>query len=271
MFSKPVSHFVKEYNHADFQARLNRLYSSSGHSVRSQDAELWEIWARNLYLEFRDNPFQDPHKTLNKDRGACLELLYELVNAWETSADKNRYEEEIANIFQDFRLTRILFVCVLMDRAQSLFKMRISTSTLYGMHWFSKMHLEEGTAYAVEYAEDQSSLRAIVTSGYKGFGTMNRRIFKMLHTDRFGLLNGQDTESICLAKWSRPAYATFVELANPKKRSNPSEAEEPSTTSAPTEARESSNTTDEGTTLTPVDQQDDVEDTMTGPSKRLKV
>ena len=67
-----------------------------------------------------------------------------------------------------------------------------------------------------------------------------------------------------------PAEAHVTET-NPKKRSNPSEGEEPPITSAPTGAGTFSNTTKEGTASIPVDQQDDAEDTMAGPSKRRKV
>ena len=200
-----VNDFVTDYEHADFQARIDRMYSSLGR----QDPELW---AQSLYLGLRDNPFHETYQTLNRDRWACLNLVYELVNAWEASDDPNRYEEEIANTFQTSRLKRLLYICLVMDRAQSLFKMRVPTSTEYGMHWYCNAHLEEGTAYAMEYPEEQRALRALQANGYQGFATMNRRIFKLLHTERFGLLNGEDIESVRLAEWSRPVFATFVEL-----------------------------------------------------------
>lgn len=205
-----VQSFLDAFHDPTYQAQLERLYASLG---RQQP----EDWARDLYEALRDRPFAEPQRQLNIDRKACLQLLYNMVDCWEAcplDSDKEQFEQDIRHIFQTWRLKRILYIGLLMDRAQSLYCMRIPTSRLIGMHWFCKSHLEAGNEYAVAFPEEQQNLRLVVLSqDYQGgFATMNRRLYTLLY--RFGLLNDPQEEGAAeLARWSRPAMATFVDLS----------------------------------------------------------
>ncbi|KAL7572679.1 hypothetical protein ACA910_010421 [Epithemia clementina (nom. ined.)] len=212
-----VQSFCARYDDPLYQERLNRLYASLGNDDP-------ENWAKNLYLSIRDNnpTNNNDHATaLNQDRKACLQLLYDLVNAWQASSDPRKFEEHIHHVFQPWRIQRILHVCLVMDRAQSLYRMQLPMATYYGMHWYCKFHLLANddpnqthatiqatttSKHVVIHPHELAALKASLWD-YPGSPAMNWRIFKVLYTDQFGLLNDMN-----LAKWCRPKLATFVKV-----------------------------------------------------------
>ena len=204
-----VQSFLTAYLEPSFQESLNRLY----HDLGNQSPE---TWAKNLYQTLCKDPTHPHASLLNRDRKKCLQLEYDLVNAWENASSPDDFEQDIVNIFQVSRLRKILFICLVMDRAQSLYRMQLPSSTYYGMHWYAKEHvaLLEGNEedHSIEAASIPSlmdkaleSLKMALTT-YKGSPTMNRRLYKIIHTKAFGLLQDAD-----IARWSLPALATFVQ------------------------------------------------------------
>ncbi|KAL7561081.1 hypothetical protein ACA910_020395 [Epithemia clementina (nom. ined.)] len=195
-----VGVFSTLFDEPSFQEALHRLYFDLG----NHDPE---EWARSLYLTLRHDPSNDKASMLNMDRKKCLQLLYDLVDAWESSTDPSLFEEEICRSFHVERLYRILYVGVIMDRSQALYRMQIPTSSLFGMHWYAKSHLSEGMSTGLS-AEELRALKAALV-GYPGFPTMNRRIYKMLHTERFGLLQADRR----FVEWAKPCRASFEKVA----------------------------------------------------------
>ncbi|KAL7561087.1 hypothetical protein ACA910_020401 [Epithemia clementina (nom. ined.)] len=195
-----VGVFSAPFDEPSFQEALSRLYFDLG----DHDPE---EWARSLYLTLHHDPSNEKAATLNMDRKKCLQLLYDLVDAWESSADPSLFEEEIRRSFHVERLYRILYVGVIMDRSQALYRMQIPTSSLFGMHWYAKSHLSEEMSTGLS-AEELRALKAALV-GYPGFPTMNRRIYKILHTERFGLLQADRR----FAEWAKPCLATFETVA----------------------------------------------------------
>jgi hypothetical protein len=203
-----VNTYTKKFEESHFQAHLDNLYSD----LAGQDPE---AWAKQLYITLRDNPTNELACALNQDRKACLKFLYDLMNDMENSPDPQVFEQEIVNELQVWRIKKILDICLVMDRCQSLYKMRIPTSSLCGMHWYSNLHLNPNTPYGKAFPEELQFLAALLNStNYEGSATMNKRLFKLLYNESFGLLNDPK-----LARWSRPAPATFVKL--PVSQSHP--------------------------------------------------
>ena len=196
------------YEEPSFQERLNRLYADLGEQHP-------ERWAQQIYLTLRDEPFNERAHALNMDHKTCLKLAYDLVDAWEASPDPDLFEQQIYDTFQVFRLKRILYIGLVMDRAQSLYHMKIPSSPYYGMHWYSKHHLARSQSdYHSDYLSGGgTSAFEYFLSQYAGAPTMNRRLFKLLHTQRLGLL--QDAH---LAHWSQPTLATFVKVPHHEHR-----------------------------------------------------
>ncbi|KAL7566882.1 hypothetical protein ACA910_021371 [Epithemia clementina (nom. ined.)] len=203
-----VQHYVNTFHSNNYQDPLQRLTNAWKSSQQNV-----ELWAKKLYLTLRDDPLDENARQLNMDRKHCLNLLYHLVDDWKHFPSKDEFEQEMFNTFEPWRMRAILYICLPMDRAQSLYKMRIFASPLIGMHWFSKTHLKEGTVYALEFPQEHEELCAAVDpEEYQGSATMNHRIYKLLHTPRFGLLAAGGDGAAELAHWSRPAWATFVPI-----------------------------------------------------------
>ncbi|KAL7570720.1 hypothetical protein ACA910_017842 [Epithemia clementina (nom. ined.)] len=201
---KTIFLFRDAYEDSLYQESLSRLYADLGDQEPKQ-------WAQQLYETLRDDPTNVQAKTLNMDRKKCLQLLYDMVDAWEKCPNPDAFEQQIYEIFEAWRLKRILYIGHVMDRAQALYRMQLPTSTLYGMHWYCKYHLEDddknkGGAVPEPPVTDTVSALKAALADYPGYPTMNRRLFKLLHTERFGLLH----EDYHLAKWSEPTLATFL-------------------------------------------------------------
>ena len=196
---KTINFFCTGFEEPAIQDPLRRLYEDLGNQDKVE-------WSRTLYLTLRNDPNDSRVMALNVDRKTCLTFLYHMVDAWESSADPRDFQQGIQDKFGIDRVKKILKVCMVMDRAQSLYRMQIPTSSLYGMHWYSKLHLEESSEFALTFPDNYKQLKEALR-GYKGFATMNRRLYKLMYTKDFALM--QDAE---LALWSKPALAKFVPL-----------------------------------------------------------
>ena len=207
--STTVQSFLTAYLEPSFQESLDRLYNHLGNQTP-------ETWAKNLYQTLCKDPTHPHASLLNRDRKKCLQLEYDLVNAWETALNPDAFEQDIVNVFQVSRLRKILYIGIVMDRAQSLYRMQLPSSTFYGMHWYAKQHVamleQDEKDHSIEAAsipslmdEALENLKMALTT-YKGSPTMNRRLYKIIHTKAFGLLQDAD-----IVRWSLPALATFVE------------------------------------------------------------
>jgi len=197
-----IQGFVDSFDQDEFQICLARLY----HDLRSQEPE---VWARKLYLKLRDDPFDPRASTLNQDRKTCLSLLYRLVNEWEAGGFSKEFECGIRQIFKVRRILRILGVCLIMDRCQSLYKMQILGNGSVGMHWFCELHFNEATAAdsAHHLTTDELLMWKTLLSNYSGKGTMNKRLYRLLYSKELGL-----QENELLSRWSKPCPA----LVEPK-------------------------------------------------------
>ena len=207
--STTVQSFLTAYLEPSFQESLDRLYNDLGNQTP-------EPWAKNLYQTLCKDPTHSHASLLNRDRKKCLQLEYDLVNAWETAPNPQDFEQDIVNVFQVSRLRKILYIGLVMDRAQSLYRMQLPSSTFYGMHWYAKQHVAlleqdekdhsmEATSNPLHLDEALENLKMALTT-YKGSPTMNRRLYKIIHTKAFGLLQDAD-----IVRWSLPALATFVQ------------------------------------------------------------
>ncbi|KAL7580352.1 hypothetical protein ACA910_004381 [Epithemia clementina (nom. ined.)] len=190
--------FVQKYDEPQYQERLNRIYKDRS----SHDPE---EWAHKLYLTFRDDNSNPRALGLNQDRKACLNLLYDLVNAWEYFQFSSAFEEAMLTIFKPHRMARILGVCLVMDRAQSLYKMVLPAISpkgemIIGMHWFSDLHFQNSNLSPEEHEEWRKLLEK-----YSGTATMNKRLYRLLYSEKLDL-----RKDPVFAKWSHPQPATFV-------------------------------------------------------------
>lgn len=198
-----IDYFIRTYEES-IEHHLKNLYKSLG--SRNE-----EEWATALYVQLRDDPNNSVVCGLNRDRKACLTFLYDLVDTIENSPNPSTFASEVILRFKIWRIKKILGVCMIMDRCQALFRMQLPTSTSFGMHWYSNLHLEPNTLYSLAYPEEQQMwVTMLNTTKYEGRGTMNKRIFKLLYQYDFGLL--ADAK---LLRWSRPTPAIFTTLTTP--------------------------------------------------------
>ncbi|KAL7568215.1 hypothetical protein ACA910_004215 [Epithemia clementina (nom. ined.)] len=205
-----IKSFCEAYKAQPFQECLNSLYADLG----NRDPE---FWAKELYQTLRHDPTNERVHSLNRDRKKCPILLYDLVDDWDKVIQMNgkdtdkadiasAWEQEIFDTFRVERLHRIIYVVLTMERAQALYYMQLPSCRLQGMHWYSKYHLrntsQDDTAPITKTTTcDLDALNAALWD-YLGFPSMNWRLFKLVHTERFGLLSNAD-----LARWSQPTLA----------------------------------------------------------------
>ena len=155
-----IDDFVAMYDSQRFQSSLRRI------DFAQSDGKT-EEWAEEWACKLRLNDEQAAQ--LNDDRKACLLLLYRMCDCWKPK-DKSKAtvsEEDIVETFKDRRVLRILTLCVIMDRAQALHKMKLAGHPV-GMHWYAEKHVEE----SAEWKE--------ITANYEGFPTINKRIFWLI-------------------------------------------------------------------------------------------
>ncbi|KAL7556350.1 hypothetical protein ACA910_006278 [Epithemia clementina (nom. ined.)] len=188
-----VKQFVNRYNTRVILDALDRLDKDRG-------SKNIEEWAKEIYTTLKDNPDDERTNKLDMDRKTCLELLYDLVKAWEEYDYSEDFEQAIDCVFKTRRLVRILSVCLPLDRAQSLYYKRInSNDTNHGMPWYCEFHLKKGNNYARDHPDEHKNW-ILYIGGYNVPPTMNKELFRLLFSDRFGLRSNDDFK-----KWSRPA------------------------------------------------------------------
>lgn len=195
-FSKEVvRRYVDLYDRADFQNGLARLYADRA----SMDSE---EWAKQLYIAFRNEPLNPRYMLLNEDRKRSLALLYALVDEQKRhDFPSGDFENAILKVFKVRRLKRILGICVIMDKCQSLYKMELEG--MVGMHWFCDLHVDP--VYSLLSREDSNYWNDVLFD-YPGKGTMNKRLYFLLNST---ILNLKDDPM--LFKWSLPEVAKPLE------------------------------------------------------------
>lgn len=187
-----ITDFVLRYQSNDFQTALGNLYDAVG-----EDTDYYS-WAVSFYRKFQKNPNDEELNKVNLYRKTCLKLLYDLVDYWKKHDFGKEIELLIKNIFGIYRLKRILAICLPMDKAQALYKMQEPCNPKPGMPWFSELHLEDidggkndwqiPFTFTKQYPEYELKLFDI-KSNYNGTAPMNKRLFKMLVVESFGLLD----------------------------------------------------------------------------------
>ena len=186
-----VKVYVHRYNTAEIQDALERMDKDRG-------SKNLEDWAKEVYTTLQKDPEDKRTKALNKYRKDCLDLLYDMVKEWENFGYSEEFEQAIDCVFKTRRLVRILSFCLPLDRAQSLYKMRHGTTDSIGMPWYSELHLKPGTSYARDHPEEQTEWIKFIGS-YSGRGTMNKKMFRLLFSDRLSLRSNED-----FRRWSKP-------------------------------------------------------------------
>ncbi|KAL7566892.1 hypothetical protein ACA910_008619 [Epithemia clementina (nom. ined.)] len=182
-----------------------RLYNDLG-GTSMQDPE---EWAKDLYVEFRNDPNNIRALTLNYDRKVCLNLLYDMVNEWMEHRYSVEFEHAMARVFSVPRMVRILDVFLVMDRAQALYKMKLPSPVqhggmdMIGMHWYSESHVQNDTFDSVE---EEVWWKSQLLKQYPGKATMNKRFYRLLYSP---VLKLQQKDPV-LARWAKPQAATFV-------------------------------------------------------------
>ncbi|KAL7561088.1 hypothetical protein ACA910_020402 [Epithemia clementina (nom. ined.)] len=134
-----------------------------------------------------------------------------MVNKWKEYGLCKDFELAIAKVFKPRCIARILGVCLVMDRAQSLYKMilpakMIKGESIIGMHWFCELHFEDNSTFSSEKHHEWMAR----LSKYSGTATMNKRLYRLLHSEALGLCYDK-----AFAHWSKPHAAEFVYLKLP--------------------------------------------------------
>ena len=190
-----VKTFVDRYDSSEFQMMLEVVLHGN---LGTNDVE---EWAKGWAITLRDNPGDEKASTLNAARKFCLKLIVELVNAWAAHKYASYFEEAIRVEFRDRRLERILSVCLPMDRAQSLYRMKNRTSKHFGIAWYSSLHLDPATVFAKEH--QAKHIEWVKYSwNYEGRPSMNKRFFRLLFSTKLGFQSKSDFK-----RWSMPEYA----------------------------------------------------------------
>jgi len=129
------------YLSKSYQMALERIMIAQ-HGLRSMD-ELIE-WAKNwaLALASLDHSTEEYHTAfdLNTDRKACLELLKVMHDNCQKSGTIT--VDEIVQFNDKHRIKRILSLCLVMDRAQCLYKMKRDGPFPVGMNWYAQKHAD---------------------------------------------------------------------------------------------------------------------------------
>ncbi len=86
------------------------------------------------------------------------------MNSAERNSIATVSRDDIVDTFKDRRVVRILTSCVVMDRAQALYKMKVAGRP-DGMHWYAQKHVDESEEWKA------------VNANYDGFPTINKRLF----------------------------------------------------------------------------------------------
>lgn len=199
----------ERYDQPDFQDCLHRL-------TAAQASQNVEEWAATVYARLRDEN-NETSISLNRDRKTILQLVYELVDVWNGVRDDlgneaaDKFEEAMVDNFKIRRLERILGFGVPMDRAQALLAMKIPTFSKYGMHWYSKYHFDSDSPYCnYDYEHEHPDVVHEwddLLRDYPGRPTMNKRMFQLLFSKKFGL---QERFPSTFGRWSNPQPASFV-------------------------------------------------------------
>jgi hypothetical protein len=181
---KLIDDFVILYDSKPFQASLGRI--DLAQSGGKANAEEWaEAWARKVLVH------DEKAKDLNDDRKICLALLYRMCNCWQPDDDEPEAtvsRKDIVKKFRNTRVVRILTLCVIMDRAQALYVMKLAGHPV-GMHWYAQKHVDESD----EWKE--------ITANYDGFPTINRRLFWLVELFDLGGT---------LKEWLQPTKADWL-------------------------------------------------------------
>mmetsp|Transcript_10421 Transcript_10421/g.22983 ORF Transcript_10421/g.22983 Transcript_10421/m.22983 type:complete len:484 (+) Transcript_10421:117-1568(+) len=191
-----ILQMVEEYDGTEFQTSLTRLYNDQ----RLSGLHL-EAWARALYEALCHDPFDQRASSLNQDRKKCLSLLYKLVDLWESAGFSKEFEKAIDSLFKTRRILRILGVCLIMDRCQSLYKMELLGSAVVGMHWYSKLHFNDA-ANKAHLTHQEMLMWNHILANYSGSATMNKRLYRLIYSEELKL-----QENELMAKWSKPCVA----------------------------------------------------------------
>lgn len=129
------------YLDKSYQMALERIMNAQ-HGARSIDELIG--WAKNwaLALASMDHSTDEYHNAFerNTDRKACLELLKVMCDNCQKSG--NISVEEIVEFNDNHRVKRILSLCLVMDRAQCLYKMKRDGPFPVGMNWYAQKHAD---------------------------------------------------------------------------------------------------------------------------------
>ena len=181
-----IRNFRDEYERKDFQDGLHRIYADV-----DKEAGL-EAWAVKVLLTHRNDPQNAYVAIILTDLNKCISLLCNIVRTWEHALDPNFIEQEIHEIFEPWRLKRLLVVCCAMNQVRlhrnmcvpiCCFCNRKSSRTLVPI------------GREVSQCEEQDPLTA---TWYNPIETANVQhcLLRLLKTKRFCLLEDKN-----LARW----------------------------------------------------------------------
>ena len=153
-----VKEYVSRYNTPEIQDALERMDQDRG----SKDLE---DWGKEVCTARLSNPKDKRAIAMSKFRKVCLNLVYDLVKAWEDFGFSDEFEQAIDCLFKSRRLTRILSFCLALDKGQSLYMMNHGTGTA---DYFSDLHLPK---------EQMAWIKYIVS--HSGSSTLSRIMFRM--------------------------------------------------------------------------------------------
>ncbi|KAL7563992.1 hypothetical protein ACA910_007110 [Epithemia clementina (nom. ined.)] len=139
---KPIVRgFLDQLNQDSFQVPLYELYADLEKSEKNH-----EEWAREIYSKLRDDAQDETAKTINNYRRRLLnDWLYKLVDKWGEFGFCDEFAVVMENVLEH-RVGDVLRVCLLLDRAQALYKMQpIRGMSPHGTDWFSCWHVEQPT------------------------------------------------------------------------------------------------------------------------------
>lgn len=143
-------------------------------------------WAVETYIWLNAFPTNIQMNSLNSNRKKCLQVLYDLVDEWEKDWEKygsNEFEKAIPRIFGTENIRKIIRICMPMDKAQSLYKMKVGTKV--GMPWYSKIS-------EFDSKEDKDEWFEYVKKFPETRPTMNKRLYKLIKSEHIGLKNDED-------------------------------------------------------------------------------
>jgi len=149
-----IKDFETIYQDMSYQMKMERIVKAQSGAVGFEQLEAWaKAWALDRgSMDHNSMRFKNAFR-LDADRRACLELLKVLSGLYwnkqgQVIPDSAVTKDDIVK-FGAKRIKRILSLCLVMDRAQCLYKMKKDGPFPVGMHWYALQH-EQSNKYNTE-------------------------------------------------------------------------------------------------------------------------